>query len=141
LVWNCLELWCGSCWLLNHFFNEKEEKLKLKKLLEFGGNSWCPWEALDKSDLIEFISQFSELRCAFWSGRSCWKFKKIAKIGFKRKNPLSCQCVHFAEFKRISIMKMWKNKKCVQTWAKGTGYNSVLEDILLYALHIIGPLG
>jgi hypothetical protein len=22
LVWDCLNLWCGSYWLLNHFFNE-----------------------------------------------------------------------------------------------------------------------
>ncbi len=35
-------------------------------------------------DLIEFISQFSDLRCEkywFFSGFCCWKFKQILKIG------------------------------------------------------------
>jgi hypothetical protein len=95
---------------LNHFFNENKIKLKLKKLLEFGGNSWCPWEALDKSDLIEFISQFSELRCGVWSGCCCWKFKKVAKIGFRRKNQVSCQCVHFVEFRNFQLWKCEKIK-------------------------------
>jgi hypothetical protein len=35
-------------------------------------------------------------------GFGFWKFKKIAKIGFGRKNQLSPQCVH--------------------TWANGIGY-------------------
>jgi len=38
-------------------------KSKLKTVLEFGGHSWCCWKAPGKSDLIELISQFSELRC------------------------------------------------------------------------------
>jgi hypothetical protein len=29
----------------------------------WGGHSWCCWKALGESDLVEFISQFSELRC------------------------------------------------------------------------------
>jgi hypothetical protein len=36
LVWDCLELWCESYWLLLHFLNENEIKSKLKTLLEFG---------------------------------------------------------------------------------------------------------
>jgi hypothetical protein len=27
------------------------------------GHSWCCWKALGKSDIIDFISQFSELSC------------------------------------------------------------------------------
>jgi hypothetical protein len=116
LVWNCLELWCGSCWLLNHFFNEKEKKVKLKKLLEFGGNSWLPWEAMDKSDFIESISQFSHLRCGFWTGCCSWKFKKVAKIEFKRKSQVSCQCVHFAEFRNFQL---WKSEKIKNVFTLG----------------------
>jgi len=59
-------------------------------------------------DLIEFISQFSELRCeryCFLSGFWCWKFKENPNFGFKRENQLSPQCVH--------------------TWASGTGYTLV----------------
>jgi hypothetical protein len=40
------------------------------------------WKSPNKSHLIEFISQFSELRCGrnfFLSEFCCWKFKKIAK--------------------------------------------------------------
>lgn len=29
LVWDCLELWCRSSWLLNHFLNENSIKSKL----------------------------------------------------------------------------------------------------------------
>jgi len=105
LVWDCLELRCISYWLLNHFLNEIFKKLKLKIVLEFWGLSWCCWKALSESDLIEFISQFSELRCErYWfvSGFCCWKFKKIAKIESGKKDQLSPQCVH--------------------TWVNGIGY-------------------
>jgi hypothetical protein len=53
-----------------------------QSVLEFGGCSWWFWKALGESDLIEFISQFSELMCGrywFFSGFCCWKFKKIYK--------------------------------------------------------------
>jgi hypothetical protein len=58
------------------------------------------WKALGESNLIEFISQFSELRCGrcwFLSGFCCWKFKQIAKIlDLGRKNRLkpSSMCSH-----------------------------------------------
>ncbi len=107
-VWDCLDLWCGSYWLLNHFLNIKLNKIKTENFTGIWGHSWCCWKALGNSDLIEFISQFSELRCeryCFLSGFCCWKFKKIAKIGFGRKNQLSPQYVH--------------------TWANGAGYTSI----------------
>jgi hypothetical protein len=79
---------------------------------------------LGESDLMEFISQCSELRCErYWllSGFCCWKFKQIAKIelGRKRKTQLSPQCVHirangtgYTRFNRVyfSIFraKVWK---------------------------------
>ncbi len=37
----------------------------------------------------------------------CWKFKKIAKIGFGKKNQLSAQCVH--------------------TWANDTCYTNIYD--------------
>jgi hypothetical protein len=37
--------------------------LKLKTVLEFGGVLGVVWKALDESGSIEFISQFSDLRC------------------------------------------------------------------------------
>jgi hypothetical protein len=94
---------------------------------------------LGESDLIEFISQFSELRCArywFLSGFCCWKFKQIANIGFGRNNQLSPQCVHIVKFFLFSILKMWKIKNVftlglmtpatlviiVNLWAKGIIY-------------------
>ncbi len=59
-------------------------------------------------DLIEFISQFSELRCeryCFLNGFCCWKLKENPNFEFKRENQLSPQCV--------------------RTWASGTGYTLV----------------
>jgi len=101
LVWNCLELWCGSYWLLN--------KIETENSIEIWGCSWCCWKALSKSDIKEFISQFWELICGrywFWSGFCCYKSKQFAKN------------------------RVWKEKSvepsmCVHTWANGTGYTSV----------------
>jgi hypothetical protein len=39
------------------------KKIFEKNRIGSWGCSWCCWKALDKLDLIEFISQFSELRC------------------------------------------------------------------------------
>jgi hypothetical protein len=48
---------------LNHFLNEFFLKIKTENCIEIWRRSWCYWNALGKSDLIKFISQFSELRC------------------------------------------------------------------------------
>jgi hypothetical protein len=43
--------------------------MKWKTVLEFEGVLKCCWKALSYSDVMEFISQFSELRCGrhwFW---------------------------------------------------------------------------
>jgi hypothetical protein len=46
---------------------------------------------------IDFLSEFC-----------CWKFKKIAKIGSGRKNWLSPQHVHIAEFRNFEFGKCEK---------------------------------
>ncbi len=98
LVWDCLELQCGSYWLLNHFILW----MKIKQTeTENCIGIWGCWKAFSESDLIQFISQFLELRCErYWifSGFYCWKFKQSSKIGFWRKNRLSPQCVHIPKF-------------------------------------------
>jgi hypothetical protein len=68
----------------------------------------CCWKALGNSNLINFISQFSELLARYWflSGFYCRKFKQIAKNWFGRKNLLKFQCVH--------------------TWANNTSYISYI---------------
>jgi hypothetical protein len=74
---------------LNHFLNEELNKIKTEKCVGILGHSWCCWKALGESDLIGFISQFSELSCGktlFLSGFLLLDiFLKIAKIGFGRK--------------------------------------------------------
>ncbi len=82
LVWDCLELWCESYWLLNFFLNEFFLKIEIKIFVGIWGHPRCRWKALSESDLIDFISQFSELtngRYWFFSGFYCWKFKQITK--------------------------------------------------------------
>jgi len=104
MVWKLLIIEPFSQWKLNKI--ETEKSIGIWKL------SSCCWRALGESDLIEFISKVSELKCekyCFLSGFCCWKFKQIAKIGFERKNQLSPRCVH--------------------TWANGTGYT---KSLLLY---------
>ncbi len=94
-------------------FQWKLNKIETEKFIRIWGRSWCCWKALVTSNLIKIISQFSELRCGrywFLIGFCYWKFKKIAKIGFERKNELTLRCVHIAEFKKFQILKMWKIK-------------------------------
>jgi len=79
-VWKPLIIESFSQWKLNI--------IEIENCIEIWAHSWCFWKALSESDVIEFISQFSEVRCGrywFLSGVHCWKFKQIAKIGFGRK--------------------------------------------------------
>jgi hypothetical protein len=108
-----LRLVGATVWKLDYWiiFLMRINKIKTKNYIGIWGCSWCCWKALDESNLIELISQFSWLRCGrhwFWSGFRCWKFKQIAKIGFGRKNQLSPQCVHIVKFLKIQL---WKCEK------------------------------
>ncbi len=101
--------------IIEPFSQWKINKVKIENYITIWGCSWCCPNALDEADLLEFISQFSELRCErdwFLSGFCCWKFKQIAKIGFGRKNQLSPQYVH--------------------TWANSTSYSSHCENVKLW---------
>ncbi len=94
-VWKFIDYWIIS------FCEWKLNKTETEDCIGIWGCSWCCWKAFNESDLIEFISQFSELRCErYWifSGFCCWKFKQSSKNGFGRKNQLSPQCVHIAKF-------------------------------------------
>jgi hypothetical protein len=44
----------------------KINKVETENCNGIWGNSWCCWKAFSESDLIEFISQFSELRCEIY---------------------------------------------------------------------------
>jgi hypothetical protein len=73
--------------IVEPFSQWKLNKLETKNCIEIWRHSWC-WKTLGESNLIEFISQFSELMCErylFFSGFCCWKFKQIAKLGLERK--------------------------------------------------------
>ncbi len=52
------------------------------------------------------------------------KIEKNSKIGFGRKNQLSPQCVHIAEFWNFQFWKCEKCKNCAHTLAKSTSYAS-----------------
>jgi len=74
------------------------------------GDVW--WNALRESDLIEFISQFSELR---------WGKILIFELNFVAKNS-----------KKKKIAKYWVCRRkyqlrpgCVHTWTNSTGYTSI----------------
>jgi hypothetical protein len=61
LVWDCLDLECGSLVLIIESFSQwKLNKIEPEKCKGIWGCSWCWWKALDKSNLIDFISQFSK---------------------------------------------------------------------------------
>jgi len=80
MVWKLLIIEPFSQWKLN--------EIKTESCIGIWGCFWCCWKAFSEPHLIEFISQFPELRCGrywFLNGFCCWKFKQIAKIEVGRK--------------------------------------------------------
>ncbi len=49
--------------IIEPFSQQNLNKIKTENCIGIWGHSWCCWKALGKSDLIDLISQFSELRC------------------------------------------------------------------------------
>ncbi len=112
MVWKLL--------IIESFFQSKLNKIKNKNYIRIWAHFSCCLKAFGKSNLINFISQFSELLVRYWflNGFYCKKFKQIAKNWFGRKNMLSSQCVH--------------------TLANNTGYTTYIGiKNLLESYHII----
>jgi hypothetical protein len=124
-------------WIIS-FCEWKLNKTETENCIGIWSCSWCCWKAFSESDLIEFISQFSELRCErYWivSGFCCWKFKQSSEIGLGRKNQLSPQCF---EIHKFLILKMWKIKNVftrgsmyMKRWLKAMGltFSSNLQEL------------
>jgi len=114
--------------IIKPFFQSKLNEIEIETHIGVWGHSSCCCKAFNKLDLVNFISQFLELKCGrywFLNKFCCHKFKKIAKIGFGRKTQLSIQCVHITIFK-FSNFENVKKKKNFHTWANNTCYTSNL---------------
>ncbi len=64
--------------IIEPFFQWTLNKIGTKNCIEIWKVSWCCWKALEESNLIKFISQIFEPKCArywFLSGFCCLKFK------------------------------------------------------------------
>ncbi len=79
-----LRLFGATVWTIIEPLSQwKLNKIETEKCIGIWGCSWCCRKAFETSYLIEFISQFSDLRCErylFWSGFCYWKFKQIGKF-------------------------------------------------------------
>jgi hypothetical protein len=77
LHWLGLRLFGTTVWKLltiELFFQWKLNKIETKNCIRIWKHSWC--SSFSKLDLIDFISQFSKLRCGrywFFSGFCCYK--------------------------------------------------------------------
>jgi hypothetical protein len=61
-----LRLFGATVWrllIIEPFSQSKLSKIETQSCFGIWGRSWCYLKALGKSDLVEFISLFSELRC------------------------------------------------------------------------------
>ncbi len=102
--WKLLLTWFEIIWTYNAeaidywtIFSMKVKSNRNKKNIRIWRCSLCCWKALGALNLIEYILQFSKLKCGrfyFLSEFYCWKFKQITKIRFEKKNQLNPQCVH-----------------------------------------------
>jgi hypothetical protein len=127
MVWKLLIIEAFLQWKLNTNKNENH--------IGIWGCSWCCWKAVDESDLIEFISQFSELRCErywFLNGFCCWKFKQIAKKWVGKEKSAEASMRSHCQISNFSILKMWKKKEEVYIWANKTIYTSKNDKIRGY---------
>jgi hypothetical protein len=64
LVWDCLELHMWKLLIIELFCRWKLNKIETEIYIVIWG--WvflCCWKVFGESDLVEFTSQFSELRC------------------------------------------------------------------------------
>jgi len=107
LHWLGLRLFGTTVWelLIIESFSQWN-KIKTENCIGIWGCSSCYWKALGESDLIKFISQFSE-RYWFLSTLCCWKFKQMAKIGFGWMcSHLGPQFLHIAKKNYYLILKM-----------------------------------
>jgi hypothetical protein len=101
LVWDCLDLRCGSYWLLNHFFPWKLN-IKLKNCIGIWGCSWycwkSPWQVkFNRVYFTIFRAKMWKI-LIFWVNFVALEFKQIAKIGFGRKIQLSpSMCSHLGQ--------------------------------------------
>jgi hypothetical protein len=105
-VWKLLIIESFSQWKLN--------KIQTKNCTGIWGHSWCCWKAFGESDLIEFISQFSELRCVcVWKILICeWILFLEIQINCKNwvgkeKSVEPSKCSH-CRILKFSILKLWK---------------------------------
>jgi hypothetical protein len=128
--WLGLRLFGAMVWkvlIIEPFTQWKWIKIETENCIGIWGCSWCWQKPLSKSDLTEFISQFSELSCErywFLSGFCCWKFKQIAKISFELKNQSRALDMFTLPNLENFNPENVKNKECVHTWANSTSYTS-----------------
>jgi hypothetical protein len=64
--WHTLRVFGATVWkllIIASFSQWKLNKIETENGIGICVRYWCCWEAFGKSDLIEFVSQFSELRC------------------------------------------------------------------------------
>jgi hypothetical protein len=115
--WLGLGLFGATVWkllIIEQFSQWKLNKIETENCIWIWGHSWwCWWKAHSQSDLIEFISQFSELKVwkiLIFKWILLLEIQQIAEIGFGRKNQLSPQLCSHCHIYKFSILKMWKIK-------------------------------
>ncbi len=111
-----LRLFGATLWkllIIEPFSQWKLNKITTDNCIGIWGSSWCFWKAHHQSDLIDFISQFSELRCErYWiflvnfvaeNSKNCknwvWKEKSVEP-------PMCSHC----QIWKFLILKMWRIK-------------------------------
>jgi hypothetical protein len=130
---------CGCYWFLNHFLNEKLNKIETENCIGIWEHfSWCCWKALW---WVKFSRvYFTIFRAKVWKILS-FEWILLLEIQLNWKNwvwkgkavELS-MCSHCQIAKFLILKNNVKKKECVHTWAKGIGYTShqlVLSSNLL----------
>jgi hypothetical protein len=97
--------------IIEPFSQQKLNKIETENCIGISGCSWCCWKALGELDLIEFVSQFSKLRCgrySFFNGFNVFKQIQTNCKSWVWNNQLSPECVHITKFKNFQFRKCEK---------------------------------
>jgi hypothetical protein len=125
--------------IIEPFFQWKRRKIETEKIVGIWGRFVM---SLGSPRQVRFNRvYFIIFRAKVWVSE--WmlllKIQKIAKIGFRRKNQLSCQCVHFAEFRNFQL---WKCEKIKNVFRLGSKAQTTIVYLkTFYYMHVGNHLG
>jgi hypothetical protein len=116
--------------IIEQIFQWKLNEIKTKHCIQIWLHSWCSWKTLGDPNLIEFISQFSKLRCEnidFWMHFVAENSNKLQKLGLEVKISWTFNVFTLGPTTQTTLVMMnwWKR------WDNFVKIKSYLNELIL----------